>query len=189
MENVCVFSGSRLGRDPRHQQAAAQLGESIAARGLGLVYGGASVGLMNLVADAALRVGGRVIGVIPAFLAAKELAHPALTELHVVDTMSARKALMARLSGAFVALPGGFGTFEEYGEMLTWTQMKLHDRPCGLLNVGGFYDPLLAQFDRAYQDGFVLEDHRALVLSHPEGPDLLDLLGAVRQPARSAGEG
>lgn len=176
MKRVCVFSGSKSGAKESFRSAAHQLGTLIAQRDLELVYGGASVGLMGIVADAVLEAGGRVIGVIPEFLVAKEIAHARLSELHVVQTMHERKALMAQLADGFIAIPGGFGTFEEYCEMLTWSQLRIHDLPCGLLNTEGFYDPLLQLFDQALEHQFLRAEHRELVLEHADPGILLQML-------------
>ena len=181
MKRICVFSGSKPGINGAYKHAARTLGELIARRGLELVYGGATVGLMGDVADSALAAGGRVIGVIPEFLVAKEIAHQQLSELHVVKSMHERKALMAELADGFIALPGGFGTFEEFCEVLTWSQLKVHDLPCGLLNVEGFYDPLIQLFDRALQEQFLRREHRELVLVHSEPEALVKML-AQHQP-------
>ncbi len=154
MGNVCVFCGSSFGASPVYATAARALGSLLAARGSTLVYGGSRVGLMGAVADAALAAGGKVIGVIPQSLVLKEVAHSGLTELRVVDSMHERKAMMADLSGGFIALPRGFGTFEEFCEVLTWAQLGLHRKPCALLNVNGYFDDLLRLFDHG------VEEHR-----------------------------
>ena len=159
------------------------MGEALARRGFGLVFGGGRVGLMGAVADACLRAGGEAVGVIPDFLVARELAHPAVTQLRVVDTMHARKALMNDLADAFVALPGGYGTLEEFCEVLTWAQLGLHRKPHGLLNVEGYYDPLIALFDRAVDEQFLDARLRALVLEASEPDELLDALVAYRPPS------
>lgn len=164
MKRLCVYCGSSPGNSPAFARAARELGESIAARGIELVYGGSCVGLMNEVANAALAKGGKVIGVLPRFMSVKELAHPALTELHLVDTMHQRKQRMAELAHGFVALPGGFGTFEEIFEALTWAQLHLHRYPCALLNVAGYYDSLLRFLDEAVQAGFIRQDLRASLI-------------------------
>ena len=153
--NIAVFCGANTGRDPGILHAAQEMGRSIAQRGMGVVYGGGHVGLMGAVADAALQAGGRVIGVIPGFMMEKELAHQQLTELIVVRDMHERKMRMHELSQAVVALPGGFGTMDEVFELLTWRQLGLHAKPVGLLNVNGFYSPLLDQVVRMEQDGFL----------------------------------
>jgi len=152
------------------------MGEALARRGLGLVYGGGRVGLMGVVADAALAAGGEVIGVIPRALSGPELAHAGLSDLRVVGSMHERKALMAELSDAFIALPGGYGTFEEFCEVLTWTQLGLHRKPCGILNVEGYYDPLLALFDHAAAEQFVKPIHRRLVVSESQPEALVNRL-------------
>jgi uncharacterized protein (TIGR00730 family) len=159
----CVFCGSQRGRNPAYAQAANAFGMLAAARGVGLVYGGGHVGLMGEVADAALRNGGEVIGVIPRALEAREIAQEGLTELHVVETMHERKALMASLSDAFVVLPGGFGTFDEYCEMLTWAQLGIQEKPIVLVNIDGYFDPFLAMVARMVDDGFVSVKNRELV--------------------------
>jgi uncharacterized protein (TIGR00730 family) len=158
---VCVYAGSNPGRNPAYAEAAADLGRTLAGRGIGVVYGGAHVGLMGIVADTALAHGGEVIGVIPGDLVRREIAHQGLTELHEVGSMHERKALMAELSDAFVALPGGAGTLEELIEIYTWSQLGLHDKPMGVLNVSGYYDGLAALLDHAVQEGFLREQHRA----------------------------
>lgn len=158
------------------------MGAAAARRGLGVVYGGGCIGLMGEVADAALAEGGEVIGVIPEALLARELGHQGLTELRVVGSMHERKALMADLSDAFVALPGGFGTFEEFCEVLTWSQLGLHQKPCGLLNVEGYYDPLLALFDQAVAVELLRAEHRAIVLEERDPERLLDLLSGYQPP-------
>jgi hypothetical protein len=180
MKSVCIFCGSNKGLRPAYAEAAQQMGEALALRGIGLVYGGGNVGLMGIVADAALAAGGEVIGVIPKALVAKELAHTGLTDLRVVGSMHERKALMAELSDAFVALPGGYGTFEEFCEVLTWAQLGLHRKPCGLLNVEGYYDHLIALFDHALGEEFLRPQHRSLVLEEQEPMLLLDRLAGYQ---------
>lgn len=155
MKRLCVFCGSSHGNSPAFEAAARELGEAMATRGIELVYGGSHVGLMGVVADAALAHGGKVIGVLPRFMADKELAHPKLSELHLVDTMHARKQLMAELAEGFVALPGGFGTLEEIFEAMTWGQLHLHAFPCGFLNVNGYYDSLMELLRGSVANGFV----------------------------------
>jgi uncharacterized protein (TIGR00730 family) len=182
VEQICVFCGSNRGARPAYAAAAQQLGTAVARRGLGLVYGGGHIGLMGVVADAALAAGGTVIGVIPEALVAKELAHPGLTELRVVPSMHERKALMGELSDAFVALPGGYGTLEEFCEVLTWAQLGLHQKPCGLLDVEGYYAHLLHLFDHAVREEFVAEGHRALVVEAQDPDRLLDLLSSYTAP-------
>jgi uncharacterized protein (TIGR00730 family) len=152
---VCVFCGSSPGTNPAFAEAARRLGAGLAGRGIGLVYGGASVGLMGVVADATLGAGGRATGVITESLAGHEIAHSSLNDLHVVSTMHERKALMAELADAFVMLPGGFGTCEEFMESVTWAQLGIHDKRCGILNVDGFFDDLLAFLGHAVEQGFI----------------------------------
>ena len=182
MARLCVFCGSSPGTDPRYLEAARDMGRALARRGLGLVYGGGSVGLMGAVADAALAAGGEAIGVIPRVLQIRELAHRSLTTLHVVGSMHERKALMAELSDGFVALPGGMGTLEELSEVLTWAQLGIHARPIGLLDVAGYYQPLADFFDRAVGAGFLRPAHRRLLLVGDEPDGLLDRFAAWRGP-------
>jgi uncharacterized protein (TIGR00730 family) len=183
MKRVCVFCGSSPGSNPAYLEAARTVGRTLARRGITLVYGGGSVGLMGAVADAALAEGGDVIGVIPSVLRIRELAHRALTTLHVVGSMHERKAKMAELAHAFIALPGGMGTLEEFAEILTWAQLGLHARPCGLLDVAGYYRPLISFFDRAAAEGFVRPEHRRLVLVAEDADALLDQFLAWTPPA------
>ncbi len=163
MKRVCVFCGSNFGARPAYREAAEKLGTLLAERGIGLVYGGAHVGLMGAVADAALAAGGEVIGVIPQSLVALEVAHEGLAALRIVDGMHERKARMAELADALVTLPGGLGTFEEFFEILTWAQLGPHPKSCGLLNVAGFFDPLLALVEHTIEEEFVLPEHRRLI--------------------------
>jgi uncharacterized protein (TIGR00730 family) len=174
MKSCCVFCGSSPGARPEYREAAVALGREIAGRGLRLVYGGAGVGLMGAVADAAIEAGGEVVGVIPHALAKHEVMHHGLTELHFVDSMHERKAMLGDMADAFVALPGGLGTLEELLEVLTWAQLGIHRRPCGLLNVGGYYDGLLAMVDHAVKERFVREEHRGLLIAEESPGDLLD---------------
>jgi len=174
MKRICVFCGSSPGADTSYVATARALGRELAGRGLGLVYGGASVGLMGAVADGALSGGGEVVGVIPGALEAKELAHRGLTRLEVVASMHERKARMAELADGFIALPGGMGTLEEMAEILTWAQLGLHRKACALLDVGGYWEPLVAFFDHAVQERFLRPEHRALLLVGREPGPLLD---------------
>lgn len=176
VESVCVFCGSSEGNSPTYARAAKTLGETIAHRGLRLVYGGGKVGLMGTVADAALERGGEVVGVIPEALFEKEIGHTGLTDLKVVGSMHERKQLMADLADGFVAMPGGYGTFEEFMEVLSWAQLSIHEKPCALLSVEGFFDPLLELFDAAVEKGFVYPDHRSLVLSEETPKSLLNAM-------------
>lgn len=180
--HVCVFCGSSMGARQAYTDAARRVGEALAGAGMGLVYGGGRVGLMGVVADAALAAGGRVVGVIPEPLATRELAHDGLTELHVVRTMHERKALMAERSGGFLALPGGVGTFEEFFEVLTWAMLGLHRKPVGLLDVEGYYGPMLAMLDQAVAERFLLPEHRALVVASDRPEELATTLLSVQPP-------
>jgi hypothetical protein len=185
MKRLCVFCGSNAGHDPNYRAEAEKLGRLFAGRGIELVYGAGNIGLMGAVADACLEAGGTVIGVIPEALMGKEVAgrnvdHRALTRLEVVDSMHTRKARMAELSDGFIALPGGFGTFEEICEILTWGQLGFHVKPMGLLNVNGFYDPLLALFDRAVADGFLRAQNRAMALTANDIETLLEAMANYR---------
>ncbi len=174
MRAVCVFSGSSPGGRPEYVAAARALGKELAARGLRVVYGGAGVGLMAALANAALDGGAEVIGVIPRHLVDKEVAHGGLSDLRVTQSMHERKALMAELSDGFIALPGGYGTLDELAEVLTWSQLGLHTKPCGLVDVSGFYQPLLAFLDHAVAEGFIRGEHRGLVLTGTDPGSLLD---------------
>jgi uncharacterized protein (TIGR00730 family) len=185
INSVCVFCGSNPGRDPRHLSAAEDIGRGLASRGITTVYGGASVGLMGALADAALANDGRVIGVIPNALQAKEVAHLGLDDLRVVESMHERKALMAGLSDAFVALPGGIGTLEEIFEVWTWAQLGDHQKPCALLNVGGFYDGLLGFLDGLVDAGFVKPAHRDMLIVADTADALLAQLEAYVPPRAS----
>src|SRR3984893_12819785 len=176
MRRICVFCGSSEGRRPEYRAAAEELGAELVRRKIGLVYGGGNVGLMGRVADAVLRAGGEAQGVIPENLMAREIGHKGLTKLHVVRSMHERKALMADLSNAFVALPGGFGTLGEFCEVLTWSQLGLHAKPCGILNVLGFYTPLLAVFAHAVEERFLKSENRGLVLARESPAELLQAL-------------
>lgn len=182
MKRVCVFCGSSTGLNLVHQHAATRMGAEIARRGLGLVYGGGGIGLMKVLADAVLDQGGEVIGVIPKSLTIKEVAHDRVTDLRIVTSMHERKALMADLSDAFIALPGAYGTLDEFCEVLTWAQLGLHHKPCGLLNVDGFYDQLIAHFDRLVAEEFLSPTNRALVIEARDPESLLDALSQYRSP-------
>ena len=174
MRKVCIFTGSRRGASPDYAAAAKQLGQELVARGYGLVYGGGNVGLMNVIADTVLALAGEVVGVIPNALVSKEVAHRGLTELHRVGSMHERKALMAELSDGFIAMPGGIGTMEEFFEVLSWAQLGLHEKPCGLLNVSGYYDSLIQFLDHAVSQDFIKPKHRALLIVEREPAKLLD---------------
>jgi uncharacterized protein (TIGR00730 family) len=168
---VCVFCASAVGASPAYLEAAEELGRRIARRGYGLLYGGATVGAMGTVADAALAAGGEVVGVIPDVIREREIDHKRLTELHVVRTMHERKALLSSRADAFLALPGGYGTMDEFIEIVTWAQLRIHAKPCVLVNVGGFWDGLLRFVDHAVREGFIVPENRALVqvAGNPEG--------------------
>jgi len=182
MARICVFCASTPGTRPDYADGARALARAIVQGGHSLVYGGGNVGLMGVVADAVLALGGEVTGVIPHALMAREIGHGGVTRLHVVDSMHERKALMADLSDAFVALPGGVGTFEELFEAITWTQLGLHRKPCGVLNVGGFYDGLLAFLDHAWTEGFIKPETRAIVVAGTDPADLLARMLATEIP-------
>lgn len=174
MNSVCVYCGSNLGAKPVYRQAAEALGRELAGRGLRVIYGGGNIGLMGALANAALAAGGEVVGVIPDDLLRKEVGHRGVTELHVVGSMHQRKQMMADLSDGFIALPGGLGTLEELFEALTWSQLSLHIKPCGLLNVDGFFDALLAYLDHARDERFIKPVHRALLLEESDPAALLE---------------
>ncbi len=185
MKRICVFCGANAGNNPRYRAEAEQLGRLLAARGIELVYGAGNIGLMGAVADACLEAGGTVIGVIPEALMGKEVAgrpvdHRALTRIEVVDSMHTRKARLAELADGFIALPGGFGTFEEFCEVLTWGQLGFHTKPMGLLNVNGFYDPLLALFDYAVSEGFLRPQNRAMALADTNIERLLGTMSSYQ---------
>lgn len=182
ISSVCVFCGSQPGARIEYEETARALGARLAATGLGLVYGGGHVGLMGAVADAALSGGGRVVGVIPDHLMRPEVAHQALTELHVVDSMHTRKRLMAERADAFIVLPGGYGTFEEMFEMVTWLQLQLHAKPVGILNVEGYYDHLLAFLRHAAREGFIRPQHWDLLIVE-SSPELLIERLRLHRPA------
>jgi uncharacterized protein (TIGR00730 family) len=165
IKSICVFCGASPGTDPVHRQAATALGTEIARRGLTLIYGGGVIGLMGTIADAALAAGGEVIGVIPHALKKKEVGHGGITRLEIVSSMHERKARLEQLSDAFIAMPGGYGTFEEFCEIITWAQLGIHSKPCCLLNSAGYFDPLLQLFDNAVKAGFLKQENRGLVLS------------------------
>ncbi|MGC9970256.1 MAG: TIGR00730 family Rossman fold protein [Bryobacteraceae bacterium] len=176
MPRICVFCGSSFGRLPVYREAAVEVGRQLGRRGIGLVYGGGNVGLMGAVADAALAAGGQVIGVIPRALVDREIDHRGLTQLRVVDSMHERKALMAELSDAFLALPGGIGTFEELCEALAWSKLGIHGKACGVLNVEGYYDPLLAMMDLAVSERFLAPEDRALLIADTDAARLIERL-------------
>jgi uncharacterized protein (TIGR00730 family) len=182
LNSVCVFCGSNSGASPAYAEAAAGLGRALVRRGLTLVYGGGRVGLMGVVADAALAAGGRVIGVIPEALATREVAHNQVTEMRVVGSMHERKALMSELSDGFLALPGGIGTLEEWFEVWTWSQLGFQPKPCGLLNVTGYYDHLLAFLDHMTEERFLTGTHRSMAIVDDDPELLLDRLASYQPP-------
>ena len=176
MKRICVFAGSSAGARAEYLVAAQKLGQALVRHQIHLVYGGAQVGLMGALADAVLAAGGHVTGVIPESLVAKEIAHVGLSDLRIVASMHERKAAMSTLADGFIAMPGGWGTLEELFEVLTWAQLGMHRKPCGLLNVVGYYDPLVALFDRAVADGFVRPENRAIVVTESDPEALIDRL-------------
>jgi len=182
MKRVCVFCGSSHGVRPAYTEAARAMGALLAGRGITVVYGGGNVGLMGELADAALGAGGEVIGVIPRALADREVAHLGLSDLRIVQSMHERKAMMAELSDAFIAMPGGMGTYEELFEVITWSQLGLHQKACGLLDVEGFYAPLVAFIDRAVGEGFIKPAHRGIVVSDTDPAALLAKLERAAVP-------
>ncbi|WP_236795793.1 TIGR00730 family Rossman fold protein [Amycolatopsis sp. GM8] len=182
MRRICVFCGSSTGNDPVYAEQAAVLGKLLAERGIGLVYGGASVGIMGVVADAVLAAGGEAIGVIPEHLVRAEVAHQGLTELHVTADMHERKAKMAELADGFLALPGGAGTLEELAEVWTWAQLGLHSKPLGLVDVAGYYQPLREFFDHMVTEGFLRQEFRDLVFVDSDPVALLDAFATYQAP-------
>jgi uncharacterized protein (TIGR00730 family) len=182
MKRICVFCGSSPGARPAYRAAAANLGAALAARRIGLVYGGANVGLMSELAHSVLNAGGEVIGVIPKSLVHRELALTGLADLRITDSMQERKAVMADLADGFIAMPGGLGTLDEFFEVLTWTQLGIHQKPSGLLNVEGYFDTLLAFLDHAVAERFVKDTHRSMLIVEPEPHRLLDRLDAFVPP-------
>ena len=175
LERICVFCGSSSGAQGVYVEQAKALGLAMVSREIGLVYGGGGIGMMGAVADAVIEANGKVIGVIPYALATKERAHPDI-DMRVVNTMHDRKAMMAELSDAFIAMPGGFGTFEELMETITWGQLGIHQKPVGLLNIAGYYDPMLAMIDRAIKEGFILPRYRNLFVASSGVDELFDLM-------------
>ena len=186
MRSACVFCGSNPGRRPEYLAGAADLGRTLAERGLRVVYGGAHVGTMGALADAVLAAGGEIIGVIPGLLVEAEVAHPGLSELRVVSSMHERKAVMADLADGFITLPGGLGTLEEFAEIVTWAQLGLHAKPTGLLNLLGYYDRLLGFLDHATDERFVRPDHREQILARASAAELLAAMDAWSAPPRAA---
>lgn len=182
MNRLAVFCGSKDGADPVFREAAGRLGQALAAQSIALVYGGSRVGTMGAVADATLAANGQAIGVLPHFLQEKELAHPGLTELHLVHSMHERKAKMSELADGFIILPGGPGTMEEFFEVFTWAQLGLHEKPCGILNIDGYYDALIELFDTMERQGFLIPEHRSMLLVESDPERLLERFAAYRAP-------
>src|SRR5581483_8448731 len=183
MNRICVFCGSSVGVQPIYAHAARQLGIEMVRRGIGLVYGGGNVGLMGVIANTVLDAGGQAIGIIPEDLVAKEIENRRLNDLRVDKTMHERKALMSDLSDVFIALPGGFGTYDEFCEIVTWEQLGLHKKPCAMLNVAGFYDRMLTMFDHATAAGFIRPVHRAMLIVSSDPADLLNQMQNYQPPA------
>ncbi|SRR5579862_2414503 len=182
IRRCCVFCGSHPGARPSYTAAAGVLARCLVANGIGIVYGGGGVGLMGALADAALAEGGEVIGVIPQSLVDRELAHRLLTDLHIVGTMHERKAMMADLADAFIAMPGGYGTLDEFCEILTWTQLGLVQKPCGVLNVDGYFDRLLDHFDYSVAEEFVRPEHRAMIITDDNAESLIARMRGTTLP-------
>lgn len=182
IKSICVYCGSSPGRVEAYKHGAIGLAEALVSRNIRLVYGGASVGIMGVVADRVLQLGGHVVGVIPKALAHKEIAHPQLTELHITQSMHDRKRLMAELADGFIALPGGIGTLEELFEIWTWAQLGFHDKPCGLLNIGGYFDALIQFLDHVAAEHFVKAQHRSMLLVDTEPESLLASYGQYQAP-------
>lgn len=183
MNNITVFCGSSAGNEAQYKEQAYQLGKSLAEHNIGLVYGGAGIGLMGAVANGTLEQGGTVIGVLPYFLQNKEIAHAGLTELILVDTMHERKQKMNELSDGVIALPGGYGTLEELFEMLTWAQLSLHEKPIGILNIDGFYDELIAMIDKMVQKGFLKQEYKEMIIVSADIEQLIEQMQNYQVPA------
>lgn len=183
LQTICVFCGSSRGKDPVYAREAEKLARTLLQRKINLVYGGANVGLMRIIADTCIEGNGKVIGVMPSSLVEREVAHDNLTEMHIVASMQERKEKMGILSDAFIALPGGYGTFDELFEVLSWCQLGLSSKPVGLLNVGGYFDPLLSMLDHSVAEGFLREEHRNCLISSDDPEELLSQM-LVFQPAK-----
>lgn len=183
MNNITVFCGSSAGNEAQYKEQANQLGKSLARHNIGLVYGGAGIGLMGAVANGTLEQGGTVVGVLPHFLQNKEIAHAGLTELILVDTMHERKQKMNELSDGVIALPGGYGTLEELFEMLTWAQLSLHEKPIGILNIDGFYDELIAMIDKMVQKGFLKQEYKEMIIVSADIGQLIEQMQNYQVPA------
>lgn len=183
IKSVCIYCGSSLGNRPEYAEQAANLARMLVRNGISIVYGGARVGIMGVIADTALAEGGKVLGVIPRSLVEKEVAHQGLSKLHVVESMHERKALMAELSDGFIALPGGMGTLDELFEVLTWAQLGFHSKPCGVLNVSSYYDQLLSFISMASSEGYIRPQHRDMLIVSDNPEELIALFEAYRPPA------
>lgn len=182
MKRITVFCGSRIGASEIYKEGAQLLGKELAKRKITLVYGGGSIGLMGIVADTVLKEGGKVVGVIPKMLQEREISNLDLTELHIVDSMHTRKAMMADLADGFIAMPGGAGTLEEFAEIFTWSQLGVHDKPIGLLNINKFFDPLIQFYDHMLNEKFLEEKHRHLAIVDDEPSNLIDRLHTFEKP-------
>jgi uncharacterized protein (TIGR00730 family) len=182
MKQICVFCGSSMGASSQYKEGAQKLGRTLAQSNISLVYGGASVGIMGVIAESVLESGGEVIGVIPKTLQEREIAHPSLSELHVVNSMHERKALMSDLADGFIALPGGPGTLEEFFEVFTWAQLGEHGKPCGLLNINNYYAPLMSLFDHMTEQQFLHEEYRSMVITESESEELLKKFSNYEPP-------
>lgn len=185
MKNICVFLGANPGKSEIYAEAARSLGQELARRDITTVYGGSNMGLMGILAESALAAGGKVIGVIPNSLVQKEISHHGLTELHVVDTMHERKSMMAEISDGFIALPGGIGTMDEFFEIFTWGQLGFHQKPCGLLNIGGYYSKLMTFLDQVVDEGFLKKAHKEMVVLASTPTEILDAFSHYTPPTVS----
>ncbi len=185
MKSICIFLGANPGNDPKYAEAARNMGRELASRNITTVYGGSNMGLMGILAESAMEAGGEVIGVIPESLVKKEVAHNGLSKLHIAESMHERKALMAELSDGFIAMPGGIGTMDEIFEIFTWAQLGFHAKPCGLLNVDGYYDPLLGFLDNVVKEGFLKEMHREKLITATTPAEVIDAFADYEPPTGS----
>lgn len=183
MKSICVFLGANPGKNESYAEAARNMGREIASRGMTTIYGGSNMGLMGILADGALEAGGKVIGVIPDSLVRKEVSHEGISELHVVSSMHERKSMMAKISDGFIAMPGGIGTLDEFFEIFTWAQLGFHKKPCGLLNVGGYYNKLLTFLDTVVEEGFLKEVHKNMVIMGESPAEIIDAFGSYVAPS------
>lgn len=186
MKRLCVYCGSSLGKRPEYSMAANVIAHALVQHNIGLVYGGASIGIMGELANTVTKLGGNVVGVMPRFLVDKEVSHSGLSQLIITDSMHQRKSKMAELSDGFIALPGGFGTFEELFEIITWAQLGFHNKPCGMLNILGYFNHLLAFIDTAVQEGFIRNDHKELILVEQEAELLVEKMMTYESPVHSS---